>query len=200
VFTLSLSGIEFHAEKDYRIRGGPPRATGYENAIRALQSCTTKYEHPSELKALSGVGPTCISRLIEKLEQYCKNRRIPMPEPSVKKGRGSAKAKATTAEATTSKLTVENVDTKEGVGVADLPKKKAERKTRGKYAECPPNSSICAASTSSTTSKTGSKRKRTDVDDDFDELEAGDVPADRPAPIKVRRTSRAEQAISYDEE
>ena len=24
---------EFHKEKDYKIRGGPPRATGYENAI-----------------------------------------------------------------------------------------------------------------------------------------------------------------------
>lgn len=52
----------FHAEKDYKKRGGPPRATGYENAIRALQSCSTKYDHPKDLKDLDGIGPTCISR------------------------------------------------------------------------------------------------------------------------------------------
>ncbi|KZP31704.1 hypothetical protein FIBSPDRAFT_944776 [Athelia psychrophila] len=40
----------FHAEKDYRIRGGPPRATGYEGAIAALEACTVRYEHPAEMK------------------------------------------------------------------------------------------------------------------------------------------------------
>ena len=29
---------EFHRAKDYRVRGGPPRATGYENAIRGLEA------------------------------------------------------------------------------------------------------------------------------------------------------------------
>ena len=103
-----ISSTEFHAEKDYRIKGGPPRPTGYENAIRALQECAEKYQHPAELKKLNGVGPTCISRyvlssdsdyvlrdqalttdrLTEKLEKYCANKRIPMPEPPAPKRRG----------------------------------------------------------------------------------------------------------------
>ncbi|KAF8991851.1 hypothetical protein BDZ89DRAFT_149185 [Hymenopellis radicata] len=74
----------FHAEKDYKKRGGPPRATGYENAIRALQSCSTKYDHPKDLKDLTGIGPTCISRLIDKLEEHCAKKGIPMPEPKTK--------------------------------------------------------------------------------------------------------------------
>ncbi|KAL1742411.1 hypothetical protein HDZ31DRAFT_43290 [Schizophyllum fasciatum] len=89
---------EFHAEKDYRKRGGPPRPTGYENAVRALQNCTEKYEHPIELKKLNGVGPTCISRLIEKLETYCANKHIPMPEPPAPKRRAPAKPKLTAAQ------------------------------------------------------------------------------------------------------
>ncbi|KAL1674768.1 hypothetical protein EV122DRAFT_293176 [Schizophyllum commune] len=89
---------EFHAEKDYRIKGGPPRPTGYENAIRALQECTEKYQHPAELKKLNGIGPTCISRLTEKLEKYCANKRIPMPEPPAPKRRAPAKPKLTAAQ------------------------------------------------------------------------------------------------------
>ncbi|KAK0242089.1 hypothetical protein EDD85DRAFT_428283 [Armillaria nabsnona] len=71
---------EFHDEKDYRKRGGPPRATGYENALRSIEVCTTKYEHPMELAVLTGVGPTCIDRLTEKLEAYCELEGIEMPE------------------------------------------------------------------------------------------------------------------------
>ncbi|KAL1713871.1 hypothetical protein EV715DRAFT_210725 [Schizophyllum commune] len=89
---------EFHAEKDYRIKGGPPRPTGYENAIRALQECTEKYQHPAELKKLNGVGPTCIARLTEKLEKYCANKRIPMPEPPAPKRRAPVKPKLTAAQ------------------------------------------------------------------------------------------------------
>ncbi len=55
---------EFHDEKDYRKRGGPPRATGYENALRSIEACTTKYKHPMELAVLTGVGPTCIDRCV----------------------------------------------------------------------------------------------------------------------------------------
>jgi hypothetical protein len=94
----------FHDEKDYRKRGGPPRATGYENALRAIAACTTKYAHPKELLVLTGVGPTCVERrvfplciscvrvltrpravtrlfrLTEKLEEHCARRGIEMPE------------------------------------------------------------------------------------------------------------------------
>ncbi|KAK0448841.1 hypothetical protein EV421DRAFT_1900548 [Armillaria borealis] len=81
---------EFHAEKNYKKRGGPPRATGYENAIRGIQACTTKFEHPSELKGVPGVGPTCIERLIEKLEGHCARNGIDMPQP---KGRAKKQAR-----------------------------------------------------------------------------------------------------------
>lgn len=55
----------FHAEKDYRVRGGPPRATGYENAIRALETCQVRYEHPAEMKGkVTGVGPTTVVRYV----------------------------------------------------------------------------------------------------------------------------------------
>jgi hypothetical protein len=54
-----------HDEKDYRKRGGPPRATGYENAIRSLQWTTTKYDHPLDMKGkVTGVGPTTIRRYV----------------------------------------------------------------------------------------------------------------------------------------
>ncbi|KAJ6579535.1 hypothetical protein DFH09DRAFT_1146848 [Mycena vulgaris] len=71
---------QFHDEKDYRKRGGPPRATGYENALRSIEACTTKYAHPKELLVLTGVGPTCVERLTEKLEEHCARRGIAMPE------------------------------------------------------------------------------------------------------------------------
>ncbi|KAI0033577.1 hypothetical protein K488DRAFT_47375 [Vararia minispora EC-137] len=70
----------FHSEKNYKVRGGPPRATGYEKAITALENCTTEYQHPKELKVLTGIGPTCISRLTEKLEEHCERNGLPMPE------------------------------------------------------------------------------------------------------------------------
>ena len=56
---------QFHDEKDYRKRGGPPRATGYENAIRALETCTKTYAHPADMRGkVSGVGPTTIERCV----------------------------------------------------------------------------------------------------------------------------------------
>ncbi|KAF8180858.1 hypothetical protein BJ912DRAFT_619022 [Pholiota molesta] len=89
---------EMHDEKDYRKRGGPPRATGYENAIRSLQWTTTKYDHPLDMKGkVTGVGPTTIRRLTEKLEEYCARRGIPMPEVKPKPTRAKkapAKSKA----------------------------------------------------------------------------------------------------------
>ncbi|KAJ6473290.1 hypothetical protein C8R45DRAFT_1077943 [Mycena sanguinolenta] len=87
---------EFHDEKDYRKRGGPPRPTGYENALRSIEACTTKYAHPRELLVLNGVGPTCVERLTEKLEEYCARKGIPMPE--FKKKERAKKAPAATTK------------------------------------------------------------------------------------------------------
>lgn len=54
--------LEFHDEKDWRKRGGPPRPSGYENAVRALEASTQKYTHPKELLKLTGIGPVCVER------------------------------------------------------------------------------------------------------------------------------------------
>ncbi|KAK0213122.1 hypothetical protein DFS33DRAFT_1482872 [Desarmillaria ectypa] len=75
---------EFHGEKDYRKSGGLPRATGYENSLRSIEACTTKYEHPMEVAVLTGVGPTCIDRLTAKLEAYRELKGIEMPEYKLK--------------------------------------------------------------------------------------------------------------------
>lgn len=56
--------IEFHDEKDWRKLRGPPRPTGYENAVIAVRMCKVKYEHPADLYVLKGVGPTCVERLV----------------------------------------------------------------------------------------------------------------------------------------
>ncbi|KAF7986255.1 hypothetical protein HWV62_35160 [Athelia sp. TMB] len=90
----TFTKLTFHAEKDYRVRGGPPRATGYENAIRALEECKVRYEHPAEMRGkVTGVGPTTIARLVEELEKYCERKGIEMPELPVKK-KAAPKAKA----------------------------------------------------------------------------------------------------------
>ncbi|KAJ7174393.1 hypothetical protein C8R46DRAFT_892202 [Mycena filopes] len=78
----------FHDEKDFKPRGGQPRATGYENGLHSLATCTTKYAHPKELLVLDGVGPTCVRRLTEKLEDHCARKGLPMPEFK-KKERGA---------------------------------------------------------------------------------------------------------------
>ncbi|KAJ7165842.1 hypothetical protein C8R46DRAFT_291014 [Mycena filopes] len=70
----------FHDEKDFKPRGGQPRATGYESGLHSLATCTTKYAHPKELLVLDGVGPTCVRRLTEKLEDHCARKGLPMPE------------------------------------------------------------------------------------------------------------------------
>ncbi|KAK0195117.1 hypothetical protein F5146DRAFT_272669 [Armillaria mellea] len=44
--------------KTTRNAGARLSATGYENAIRGIQACTTKFEHQNELKGVPGVGPT----------------------------------------------------------------------------------------------------------------------------------------------
>ncbi|KAF9270594.1 hypothetical protein L218DRAFT_844028, partial [Marasmius fiardii PR-910] len=77
----------FHLEQHYKKHRGRPRATGHENAIWSLKHCTTKYEHPAELRQLVGIGPTCVKRLTEKLEKHCERNGIPMPEAPAKRGR-----------------------------------------------------------------------------------------------------------------
>ncbi|KAJ7618432.1 hypothetical protein FB45DRAFT_1063101 [Roridomyces roridus] len=82
---------EFHDAKDYRKRGGPPRATGYENALRAIEAC-----------------PTCVKRLTEKLEEHCARRGIAMPE--FKKKERARKAPAAPKKTPASRIKKREVD------------------------------------------------------------------------------------------
>jgi hypothetical protein len=62
-FAQTHTLAEFHAKRDYRKIGGPPRATGYEGAIYGLEMCTTRYEHPVDvMKNVRGVGFTIYER------------------------------------------------------------------------------------------------------------------------------------------
>ncbi|KAL1751546.1 hypothetical protein FB107DRAFT_293823 [Schizophyllum commune] len=159
---------EFHAEKDYRIKGGPPRPTGYENAIRALQECTEKYQHPVELKKLNGIGPTCISRLTEKLEKYCANRRIPMPEPPAPKRRAPAKPKLTAAQ-----------------------KRAALKAEEAKFVDEDSESEEASTSTASR-KRSAPKRKKADESDDDDEY------VERPKKHRVARRKVAKDEEDSD--
>ncbi|KAK7468311.1 hypothetical protein VKT23_002825 [Stygiomarasmius scandens] len=195
---------EFHAEKDYKIRGGPPRSTGYEGAVNALEWCTTKYDHPSELKVLRGIGPVCIERLTEKLEKYCARKGIPMPEPPAKKGRGSAKAKA--SKASSSKRKQEDSDEEAGFTPEPEPVKKGRKGKNGaskstseasssrhghedldeeeEQAESTPDPGLVKKGkgrASKSSAAPSSKRKRASVVEDSGE--------ENP-PVKARRTTR----------
>ncbi|KZP31700.1 hypothetical protein FIBSPDRAFT_925553 [Athelia psychrophila] len=152
----------FHAEKDYRIRGGPPRATGYEGAIAALEACTVRYEHPAEMKGkVRGVGPTTIERLEAELEKYCERKGIDMPELPVKVKKAVAKPKAapkanmTKLKASTSKSEVLTEDpSPESVAATEdsaAPKAKATKPkastSKAKVATRSSRSKLIAAST-----------------------------------------------------
>ncbi|KAF8909951.1 hypothetical protein CPB85DRAFT_699922 [Mucidula mucida] len=97
---------ESHDEKDWRKLRGPPRPTGYENAVIAVRMCKVKYEHPADLYVLKGVGPTCVERLTEKLEEHCKMNGIKMPlHPSQRQtsANPSKRVKAARKEAASTK-------------------------------------------------------------------------------------------------
>ncbi|KAL0579461.1 hypothetical protein V5O48_002567 [Marasmius crinis-equi] len=177
--------MEFHAEKDYKKRGGPPRPTGYEGAVQALQYCTTKYEHPAELKALTGIGPTTIQRLTEKLEVYCERKGVAMPEPPAKKGRGS---KSKDESTTKTKAATKASNTKTAKRKTPAKKKKVESESEEDEGQAQEKEEAEAESTPPPDPKSksrrapkavGSKRKYADVED-----------LQESAPIKTRKTSR----------
>ncbi|KAJ7755221.1 hypothetical protein B0H16DRAFT_732072 [Mycena metata] len=121
----------FHDEKDYRKRGGPPRATGYENALRSIAACTTKYAHPKELLVLDGVGPTCVQRLTERLEDHCARKGIPMPESKKKERAKKAPAAAKKPVRRPKKQVKEDEDSD-----ADLPASSSRaKKSKGPISE-----------------------------------------------------------------
>lgn len=68
--------------------------TTYRKAYNSLKKCPKVFEHPSELTELQFFGQTLTKRLTDKLEIYCRENGLPMPERPSKsrkrKGAGAA--------------------------------------------------------------------------------------------------------------
>jgi crossover junction endonuclease MUS81 len=68
--------------------------TTYRKAYNSLKKCPKVFQHPSELTELQFFGQTLTRRLTEKLEIYCRDNGLPMPERPSKsrkrKGAGGA--------------------------------------------------------------------------------------------------------------
>lgn len=76
--------------------------TTYRKAYNSLKKCPKVFEHPSELTELQFFGQTLTKRLTDKLEIYCRENGLPMPERPSKsrkrKGAGTASGEGTTGE------------------------------------------------------------------------------------------------------
>lgn len=65
--------------------------TTYRKAYNSLKKCPKVFQHPSELTELQFFGQTLTKRLTDKLEIYCRENGIPMPErPSKSRKRKGA--------------------------------------------------------------------------------------------------------------
>lgn len=68
--------------------------TTYRKAYNSLKKCPKVFQHPSELTELQFFGQTLTKRLTDKLEIYCRENGLPMPERPSKsrkrKGTGTA--------------------------------------------------------------------------------------------------------------
>jgi crossover junction endonuclease MUS81 len=65
--------------------------TVYKKAYDSLKSCPLPFQHPSEAQQLHGFGPKLCARLTAKLEEYCRENRLPMPEMAAKARRTASK-------------------------------------------------------------------------------------------------------------
>jgi crossover junction endonuclease MUS81 len=54
--------------------------TIYKKAYDSLKACPLPFQHPSEAQQLHGFGPKLCDRLTEKLNAYCKENGLPVPE------------------------------------------------------------------------------------------------------------------------
>lgn len=59
--------------------------TVYKKAHDSLKNCPVTWEHPDQLVALKGFGPTLCSRLTKKLQEHCDAEGLPMPQKYKKK-------------------------------------------------------------------------------------------------------------------
>ncbi|KHN95281.1 DNA repair nuclease, XPF-type/Helicase [Metarhizium album ARSEF 1941] len=74
--------------------------TTYRNAHESLKACPLVFHHPAELQQLKGFGPKLCERLTDKLQKYCQENHLPMPEhPQVRKAAKKAQLDEETAAA-----------------------------------------------------------------------------------------------------
>ncbi|PWN97020.1 hypothetical protein FA09DRAFT_361323 [Tilletiopsis washingtonensis] len=52
----------------------------FNTAYEALRACPLAFAHPAELAQLAGVGKTLVQRLTERLEAWCEEQGMPMPQ------------------------------------------------------------------------------------------------------------------------
>ncbi|WEW54966.1 Crossover junction endonuclease mus81 [Emydomyces testavorans] len=52
----------------------------YKKAYDSMKACPLTFHHPSEAQQLNGLGPKLCERLTAKLEEYCAENGLPMPE------------------------------------------------------------------------------------------------------------------------
>jgi len=61
--------------------------TTYKQAYESLKACPIRFQHPSELQKLKGIGPKICDRLTDRLKEHCEENGLPMPaHPSKKRG------------------------------------------------------------------------------------------------------------------
>lgn len=52
----------------------------YKKAYQSMKACPIPFSHPCEAQILTGLGPKLCDRLADKLQEYCKENGLPMPE------------------------------------------------------------------------------------------------------------------------
>ncbi|KAL4897255.1 ERCC4 domain-containing protein [Aspergillus ambiguus] len=57
----------------------------YKKAYESMKACPLVFHHPSAAQQLNGVGPKLCERLTEKLQAYCEENGLPMPEDPKRK-------------------------------------------------------------------------------------------------------------------
>ncbi|KMU82747.1 crossover junction endonuclease mus-81 [Coccidioides immitis H538.4] len=67
--------------------------TVYKKAYDSMKACPLTFNHPLEAQQLNGLGPKLCERLTVKLQDYCRDNGLPMPEVphTVEKAKGKRK-------------------------------------------------------------------------------------------------------------
>ena len=73
---LEWVGEWLEVEKDRNTKG----VTTYKHAYNALKACPMTFTHPSEAKALKGIGEKICKRLTDRMQAHCDANGLPMPK------------------------------------------------------------------------------------------------------------------------